>query len=122
MVILDTIREMDIGLALDDFGTGYSSLSYITRFPITKIKIDQAFVRGLPGDEDSLAVIRAVTTLSSSLGLQTTVEGIETPEQVELLALTGCDVGQGYLFGKPMPAAEFENLIVSSCQDQPLVA
>lgn len=122
LAILTRIREMGIGLALDDFGTGYSSLSYIHRLPLTKIKIDQAFVRGLPNNKGSLAIVRAVTTLASSLELSTTVEGIETEDQMQILRLVGCDQGQGYLFGRPQPACDFLNTIAAQQPGQALVA
>jgi EAL domain-containing protein (putative c-di-GMP-specific phosphodiesterase class I) len=96
---------MGIEIALDDFGTGYSSLSYIRRFPLDKIKIDQAFVKGLPLDVESTAIIKAVVSMAESLGLKTIAEGVEAAEQVQFLKLLGCYEGQGYLFGRPQPAA-----------------
>lgn len=109
--ILAELRAMNIRFALDDFGTGYSSLSYIRRFPIHKIKIDRAFVVGLPADRTSLAIIRAITALADSLDLTTTVEGVETEDQAKLLLLAGCSQGQGYLFGKPQTGAEIVRLL-----------
>ena len=120
--ILAAVRERGIAIALDDFGTGYSSLSYVRRFPISKIKIDQSFVSGLPHDEGALAIVRAVTALASSLGLSTTAEGIETREQARTIRLTGCDQGQGYLFSRPLPAAEFRSFAERSSDGLPLVA
>ncbi|VAW15019.1 diguanylate cyclase/phosphodiesterase (GGDEF & EAL domains) with PAS/PAC sensor(s) [hydrothermal vent metagenome] len=109
--VLAQLRAMKLSFALDDFGTGYSSLSYIHKFPIAKIKIDQAFVKGLPNSPDNLAIIRAITTLADSLGLTTTVEGIETKEQARILHLAGCTQGQGYLFGKPQTGAAMATLL-----------
>jgi len=103
---LNTLRGMGIGIAIDDFGTGYSSLSYLGKLPIDKIKIDQSFVRGLPGDEESAAIIRAVMTLAQSLGKTVVAEGIENADQATLLRLAGCQIGQGYHFGKSLRAAE----------------
>ncbi len=103
---LKTLRSMGIGIAIDDFGTGYSSLSYLGRLPIDKIKIDQSFVFGLPGDEESAAIIRAVMTLAQSLGKTVVAEGIENADQATLLRLAGCHIGQGYLFGKSLRNAE----------------
>ncbi len=103
---LETLRGMGIGIAMDDFGTGYSSLSYLGKLPIDKIKIDQSFVRGLPEDEESAAIIRAVMTLAQSLGKQVVAEGIENADQATLLRLAGCQIGQGYFFGKSLRSAE----------------
>jgi diguanylate cyclase (GGDEF)-like protein len=99
---LEMIRAMGVGIALDDFGTGYSSLGYLGRLPIDKIKIDQRFVRELPGDEESLAIVAAVLNLSSALSKSTVAEGIETAAQAELLRTAGCTYGQGFFFGRPM--------------------
>lgn len=111
--ILAELHAKGIRFALDDFGTGYSSLSYIRRFPIHKIKIDRAFVTGLPDDLESLAIIRAIATLADSLNLTTTVEGIETEAQAQILYLAGCVQAQGYLFGKPQSAADIAKLLTA---------
>ena len=92
------------------FGTGYSSLGYLRSFPFDKIKIDQSFIRDLSTKEDSVAIIRAVVGLSSSLGITTTAEGVETKEQLERLTSEGCDEVQGFLFSRPRPAAELQRL------------
>jgi diguanylate cyclase (GGDEF)-like protein/PAS domain S-box-containing protein len=102
--MLARLRSIGVEIALDDFGTGYSSLGYIRRFPIDTIKIDQSFVRGLPLDVESTAIIRAILSMGESLRLKVVAEGIETPEQEELLRFAGCREGQGYLFGKPASA------------------
>jgi EAL domain-containing protein (putative c-di-GMP-specific phosphodiesterase class I) len=93
---------------MDDFGTGYSSLSYLRRFPFDKIKIDRSFVADLDGirSADAAAIVRAVVSLGSSLGMTTTAEGIEAESQAELLRAEGCDEVQGYHFGRPMPPAD----------------
>ncbi len=109
--LMQQIKDMGLRFALDDFGTGYSSLGYIQSFPIDKIKIDQSFVRGIGLDSQSLAIIRSVATLATDLNMETVAEGIETPEQQALLHLAGCTYGQGYLYGKPMPTADWERLI-----------
>ena len=96
---------------MDDFGTGYSSLSYLRSFPFDKIKIDQSFIRELATREDSMAIVRAVTGLGKSLGITTTAEGVETPEQLALLRSEGCMEVQGYLFSPPRPAEEIEALL-----------
>jgi diguanylate cyclase (GGDEF)-like protein len=120
--LLDAIRRMGIDLALDDFGTGYSSLSYIRRFPLTKIKVDQSFVRGLPADRSALAIVRTVAALAENLGLTTTVEGVETAEQVTLLRGSGYDFGQGYYFGRPEPEADFVRLVTEAGPEAARVA
>jgi len=104
---LRDIRALGVGIALDDFGTGYSSLSYLGRLPIDKIKIDQSFVRRLPADTESAAIIRAVVTLAESLGKQIIAEGIETTDQAWMLQMTGCALGQGYHFGRPLEPKAF---------------
>ena len=109
--MLKNMEKMGIKTSLDDFGTGYSSLSYLKRFPIYKLKVDQSFVRGLPGDEDDAAITRAIIGMGKSLGLRVIAEGVETREQLEFLRAEGCDEIQGYLFSKPIPADEFEKLL-----------
>jgi diguanylate cyclase (GGDEF)-like protein len=102
--LLNRLRQAGVGLSLDDFGTGYSSLSYLRTFAIDKIKIDQSFVRDLPGDRSSMAIIGAVVGMAQGLGLRVNAEGVETPEQLKLLAELGCHEVQGYLHGRPEPA------------------
>ena len=105
---LGRLRDLGVGLAIDDFGTGYSSLSYLKRFPIDTLKIDQSFVRGLPGDADDAAITRAIIAMGRSLGLSIVAEGVELPAQQEFLRLAGCEFMQGYLYARPMPADQFE--------------
>jgi EAL domain-containing protein (putative c-di-GMP-specific phosphodiesterase class I) len=107
---------------MDDFGTGYSSLSYLRSFPFNKIKIDQSFIRDLPTKEDSLAIVRAVVGLSSSLGITTTAEGVETKEQLARLTTEGCNEVQGFLFSAPKSAAEVETLLREQAAKQASVA
>ncbi|HWX49499.1 MAG TPA: EAL domain-containing protein [Roseomonas sp.] len=104
--ILWELRKLGVRIALDDFGTGFSSLSYLLRFPFDKIKIDRSFVTGLPDRRESKAVIRAVVSMSRSIGISVTAEGVETAEQLEALRQLGCNDAQGYLFSRPVPAAE----------------
>ncbi len=106
IAVMNTLREDGIRFALDDFGTGYSSLSYIESFPIDKIKVDQSFVFGITDNPKSLAIVQAVTMLSRHLGLTTIVEGVEKEEQLKLLRLAGCAIGQGYLFSRPISNSE----------------
>ncbi|MFL6750628.1 MAG: EAL domain-containing protein [Sphingomicrobium sp.] len=105
--MIDTLKAIGLKLALDDFGTGYSSLSYLQRVPFDKIKIDQSFVRGASDPESrNAALIRAMVGLASDLKMQTTAEGVETTEELQLVRDLGCSLVQGYIFGKPMPADE----------------
>ena len=103
---LQRLRRMGVHIVLDDFGTGYSSLSYIRNFPFDKLKIDKGFVDDLGHGAEANAVIGAVVSLTKSLAIASTAEGIETADQVRLLRAAGCLSGQGYLFGKPAPLAE----------------
>jgi len=105
---LVALRSRGVRVALDDFGTGYSSLAYLRRFPMDKLKIDGMFVRSLDSDEDAQAVVTAIISLAQALRLDTTAEGIETPEQLVMLRALGCDDVQGYLISRPMPSTDVE--------------
>jgi diguanylate cyclase (GGDEF)-like protein len=107
---LAALRAMGVTIAMDDFGTGYSSMALLRTLPIDVIKIDRAFVRDLEVDPNAVAIARTIVTLGRSLGLRLIAEGIETPGQAEILRAMGCDELQGYLFGRPMQASEFELL------------
>ncbi len=113
LTMLHGFRDAGIQVALDDFGTGFASLSYLRAFPFSKIKIDRSFVADLGRDEGCLAIVRAATRLARDLGMDTIAEGIETPLQFLQLRQLGCAEGQGYLFGRPMPAAEVPGLLVA---------
>jgi diguanylate cyclase (GGDEF)-like protein/PAS domain S-box-containing protein len=104
-------RDQGIQVALDDFGTGYSAMSYLQKFDIDYLKIDQSFVRNMVGSAGDQAIAEAIIAMAHKLGMKAVAEGIECPEQRDMLAAAGCDYGQGYLFAKPMPAAEFEALL-----------
>jgi hypothetical protein len=105
--MIASLKAIGVKLALDDFGTGYSSLSYLQRVPFDKIKIDRSFVTGAsdPAGRNA-ALIRAMVGLASDLKMQTTAEGVETPEELQLVRDLGCSLVQGYIFGKPMPPEE----------------
>ncbi|MES2164704.1 MAG: EAL domain-containing protein [Pseudomonadota bacterium] len=105
------LRDAGIQVALDDFGTGYSSLSYLKKFDIDYLKIDRSFTRNLAPDSSDMALSDAIIVMAHKLGLRVIAEGVETPEQRDLLAAAGCDYGQGYLFARPMPAEQFDQLL-----------
>jgi EAL domain-containing protein (putative c-di-GMP-specific phosphodiesterase class I) len=106
---LRELRSLGLHLLVDDFGTGYSSITYLKRFPVEAIKVDGAFVSGLGIDNEDTTIVEAVVKLGQALGLVVMAEGIETPLQLARLRELGCDKGQGYLFGRPRPAALIEN-------------
>lgn len=108
---LKTLSSEGIKIALDDFGTGYASLSHLKQFPVDTIKIDRSFVSDLEEDPDDAAIIRAVLNLGHSLGIQIVAEGVETPVQAAYLWAQGCDLGQGHLFGKPLPSGRVPLLL-----------
>ena len=105
---LHRLRELGINLAIDDFGTGYSSLLRLKRLPVQKLKIDQGFVAGLPLDEDDIAIVRVIIALAGSMGMQVHAEGVEQPEQAQFLLAQHCQLGQGYWFGRPVPAGDLQ--------------
>jgi diguanylate cyclase (GGDEF)-like protein/PAS domain S-box-containing protein len=109
--VLRQLSALGLVLSIDDFGTGYSSLSYLTRFPARVVKIDRSFISGLPEDAGNLAITQAVIAMAHSLKLTVVAEGVETPAQLQVLRELGCDQVQGYLLGRPMPAADLASLL-----------
>ncbi|HWE54093.1 MAG TPA: EAL domain-containing protein [Acidimicrobiales bacterium] len=108
------LKLLGLSIAVDDFGTGYSSLAYLRRFPIDMIKVDKGFVDGLGrGDERGLAILRAVIQLSEALGVTSVAEGVETAEQAQVLAESGCFAAQGYFFGRPQSAESITELLLA---------
>ncbi len=120
MSILRRLSEMGVRLAVDDFGTGYSSLSYLRRLPVDEVKIDRSFVQGMATDAGDLAIVRAVVDLARHFGLVVVAEGVESERTVNLLEGLGCDVGQGFLFSRPLPYERFEAWL--SVQTEPVLA
>jgi len=111
---LHSLRKLGVRVALDDFGTGYSSLSYLRSFPFDKIKIDRSFIVDLLQHDGATAMIRAITSLAEALGMETTAEGVENIDQLDILREQGCNQIQGYYFSKPLPVAEVTKLLCDS--------
>jgi len=120
--LLDELRAMGVHLSIDDFGTGYSSLSALQQFPIGTLKIDQSFVRNAATDPDDATIVRTIIEMGRSLRLHVLAEGIETEEQREFLLHSGCQYGQGRLFGEPMTAADFlETILRQATGEYPIL-
>ena len=111
--VMRQIKSMGCGLSLDDFGTGYSSLSYLKRFPLNILKIDKSFVRDIPADQNDMAIVTAISAMAHALGLKIIAEGVETQPQGDFLKTCGVEYVQGYLYGRPLPADEYEELLQS---------
>lgn len=108
---IERFDELGLKMSIDDFGTGYSSLAYLQRLPVSKLKIDQSFIRNLTTEESSAAITRSIISLAHALHKTVIAEGVETKEQSDFLSELGCDDVQGYYFGRPVPAADFEGLV-----------
>lgn len=109
--IMDRITALGVALSLDDFGTGYSSLSYLKRFPIDTLKIDRSFTTGIPTDANDCAIASTIISIAQQLKHRVIAEGVETVEQLAFLKSAGCNEVQGYLYSRPLPAAEFERAV-----------
>jgi diguanylate cyclase (GGDEF)-like protein len=114
LAVLHQLRAIGVRIALDDFGTGYSSLSYLQRFPFDKIKIDRCFVNDIAEPDGSSCIVQAVVNIAAARRMMTTAEGVETPQQQELLRALGCTEMQGYLFSPAIPAADIRRVLLSS--------
>jgi len=110
---LNRLRVQGIRLAIDDFGTGYSSLSYLKRFNVDRVKIDKSFVDEITTDPNDAAIVQAIVALARTMKIEVTAEGIEQKTQAQHLLAHGCQSGQGYLFGRPMPAEKMEQFFQS---------
>jgi diguanylate cyclase (GGDEF)-like protein len=119
---LHQLRGLGVHISMDDFGTGYSSLSYLRSFPFDKIKIDRCFISGLGDSEESVAIVRAVAGLASSLNMRTTAEGVETTQQMQQVQALGCTEMQGYLFSRPQPLDAVIKLLVRPIARRALMA
>jgi len=115
--ILNQLHDLGIELSIDDFGTGYSSLSYLHRFPVNNLKIDRSFISGMGLGDENLEIVRTITMLARNLGMKVIAEGIETKEQLAQLRALSCELGQGYLFSKPMDAESVDALMRKDQQD-----
>ncbi|GAB1533628.1 hypothetical protein YSY22_50510 [Brevibacillus formosus] len=114
--VLQQIRDIGIQISIDDFGTGYSSFSYIKSLPVDTIKIDASFIRDIHHNQESQAIVKAIVTIAQSLNMNVIAEGIELHDQVAALKENGCDHGQGYLFSKPLPTDDFDQLLRQELQ------
>jgi EAL domain-containing protein (putative c-di-GMP-specific phosphodiesterase class I) len=112
--ILSRLSAMGISISIDDFGTGYSSLSYLKRLPVDEIKIDRSFVTSMASDEDDAVIVRSIIELGRTLGLRVVAEGVEIEQTWNRLEALGCDVVQGYLLSRPVPAEKLTHLLTRS--------
>lgn len=112
--IIQEFKKLGLSLVVDDFGTGYSGLSYLKRFSIDKLKIDQSFIRDIPENTDSIAIVSAILAMAKELKVKTLAEGVETKQQLEFIQEKGCDYFQGYYFSKPLEKEFFTQLLLSN--------
>jgi EAL domain-containing protein (putative c-di-GMP-specific phosphodiesterase class I) len=107
------LRAQGIRLAIDDFGTGYSSLAYLKRFPLDVLKIDKSFIDDIPQLKDDMEITATIIAMGKILGFKVLAEGVETAAQLEFLEKNGCDIYQGYIKSKPLPADDFLQLLLA---------
>ena len=112
IVKMQALKHIGVGFSMDDFGTGYSSLSYLTQLPLDQLKIDQSFVRNLDLKQTDAVIVQTIIGMANNLGMEVIAEGVETEKQRAFLEQNGCTLCQGYLFSKPVPLAEFEQLLM----------
>ncbi|WP_439642892.1 putative bifunctional diguanylate cyclase/phosphodiesterase [Gemmatimonas sp.] len=119
---LNALKALGVRLAIDDFGTGYSSLSHLQFFPVDELKIDRSFIQRIDDGDREAAFVRTIVSLAKSLRVEVVAEGVEEPAQHQFLRSVGCDIGQGYLYSRPLPAGQVERFVTDSRQVLPLVA
>ncbi len=122
IITMKQLQAAGVQFSLDDFGTGYSSLQYLRRLPLNQLKIDQAFVRDLANNRQDKTIVKTIIAMASTLGLEVIAEGVETAEQKGILLNAGCHHFQGYLFAKPMPIDQFNQLLKTLDESPPLSA
>ncbi|WP_261886189.1 sensor domain-containing phosphodiesterase [Vibrio pomeroyi] len=110
---LESLHDIGVTLSLDDFGTGYASFSYLKKFPFDTIKIDKSFIDQMLNSDGDSEIVRSIVQIAKKLDLKVTIEGIESEAQEKFIIDEGCDVGQGYLYGRPMPSQEFEHSLIN---------
>jgi EAL domain-containing protein (putative c-di-GMP-specific phosphodiesterase class I) len=108
---LNSFKDMGIGISVDDFGTGYSSLNYLKRLPLDTLKIDRAFIKDIPNNEDDVTITSAIIAMAKNLGLSVVAEGVESENHLEFLKQHGCKKAQGYLISKPLPVEEMTAIL-----------
>jgi EAL domain-containing protein (putative c-di-GMP-specific phosphodiesterase class I) len=111
IIKMQKLKALGLSFSLDDFGTGYSSLSYLTQLPFEQLKIDQSFVKNLELQQTDAVMVQTIISMANSLAMEIIAEGVETKAQRDFLKHHGCSLYQGYLFGKPVPLEEFEELL-----------
>ena len=111
VTLMAKIKQLGVGLSIDDFGTGYSSLSYLKRFPLDELKIDRSFIMGIPDNRDEVQIVQAIIAMAKALRLSVVIEGVETQAQLNMLEGTQCDLIQGFIYSKPLPAEQFERFM-----------
>jgi predicted signal transduction protein with EAL and GGDEF domain len=116
LAILHDLKNLKVSIVLDDFGIGYSSMRYLQMFPFDKIKVDKSFIQSMTSHADSAAIVSAIVGLGRSLDIETTAEGVETAEQLTFLRVAGCQLAQGFLFSRPVPASELSFQLPESLQ------